>query len=288
VPRTNSLILLGVAIFLGLMATLVANYLIGRPASPQGSPEAATRVVVARTALKLGEPLTPDKLTVIAWPADVRLAGASSSVEQLTSGSQRVALQPIEANEPVLLSKLSGPGGRNGLSTLLDPAKRAATIRVDDVAGVAGFARPGDFVDVMVTRKIDDDHQITDVLLQNIRVVALDQQQPQQGNDAPALSKTATLEVTQFQAQQLALGQSAGSLSLMLRNFADQSRDQPRTARLSDLRFGGGAEISRNSPAAPPIKAAAKSMAVRPLGPGIQVIRGVVASDYHVGVYAGF
>jgi pilus assembly protein CpaB len=284
--RINSLILLGIAVFLGLMAAIAANYLVTSPNTPKGS---TAGVVVARTALKAGDPLTPEKLMVIAWPAASLPTGTSSSIGQLTNGDQRVALQPIEINEPVLLSKLSGPGGHAGLASALDPAKRAATIRIDDVAGVAGFARPGDLVDVMVTRKIDDSHQITDVLLQNIRIIALDQQPQQQGNDAPALSKTATLEVTQFQAQQLALGQSAGSLSLALRNFADQGGEQPRTARLSDLRFGGGAELPRSQApaAAAPIKAAAKAVA-RPSGMGIEVVRGVVASNYHVGAYAGY
>jgi len=190
----------------------------------------------------------------------------------------------------VLLSKLSG-GGRGGLSATLDTDKRAATIRIDDVAGVAGFARPGDVVDVLVTRKISDTRQITDVLLQNVQLIALDQQPQQPGTDAPVVSKTATLKVSQFEAQQLALGQSAGVLSLMLRNVTDQSAERPRTASLGDLRYGGGAELPRATggamPAAVPAtpgKPAARIARVA-LGPAVQVVRGVASSDYHVGVY---
>src|SRR3546814_17452565 len=91
---------------------------------------------------------------------------------------------------PVLLSKLSGKGGRASISALLDPDKRAAAVRVNDMTGVGGFVLPGDRVDVLITRTLpgEGDRTITDILLQNRRVLGIDQQ-ASANHDKPAVGK---------------------------------------------------------------------------------------------------
>ena len=75
-----------------------------------------------------------------------------ATVDALLAEGSRVVLSPMEANEPVLLAKLSGPNGRASLSNLLTPGMRAVTVKTDEIAGVGGFITPGDRVDIVLTR----------------------------------------------------------------------------------------------------------------------------------------
>jgi pilus assembly protein CpaB len=123
-------------------------------------------------------------------------------------------------NEPILDYKISGPGGRGSLSALIGEGMRAASIRMNAVAGVGGFVLPGDYVDVILTRDLatgDQDRKLSsDILLQNVRVLGTDQNADKTSSHAEVV-KTVTLEVTPRQAQQLSLAMDVGSLSLALR-----------------------------------------------------------------------
>jgi pilus assembly protein CpaB len=133
---------------------------------------------------------------------------------------------------------------------------RAATLRVDDVLGVAGFVLPGDSVDILVTRAdgTEKGQVRTDVLLQGVRVLAVDQL-ADQAKTKPVLAKAATVEVTPAQAEKIALAAQIGSLSLALRSAGDPARDEAvRSVRVADL--GGTAPPVRRArphprPAAP-------------------------------------
>jgi pilus assembly protein CpaB len=128
-----------------------------------------------------------------------------------------VALTSITVNEPILKWKISGAGSRASLSAVVKEGMRAVSVRVNDVIGVGGFLLPGDRVDVLFTKK--GEREIpgsTDILIQNARVLAVDQIADQK-KDEPVVAKVATLEVTTFDAQKIALAQQVGSLSLMLR-----------------------------------------------------------------------
>jgi pilus assembly protein CpaB len=115
-------------------------------------------IVVAAVPLKFGDVLSPDKLREIAWSANSLPAGAFKTTAQLVDkeGNNRQALQAIGANEPVLATKITGPGQRATLSAVLAEGMRAVSIRVNDVLGVAGFVFPGDRVDVLLTRNVRD------------------------------------------------------------------------------------------------------------------------------------
>src|SRR5690606_19050582 len=114
--------------------------------------------------------------------------GAFPTVAELMQGGTRVVLAPIEANEPVLLAKLSGPNGRATLSNLLSPGMRAVTIRIDEIAGVGGFVTPGDRVDVVLTRNAGEIQEVkgnaagaagariaTEVVIEDARVLSVGQ-----------------------------------------------------------------------------------------------------------------
>ena len=97
------------------------------------------------------------------WPQDALPAGAFGKIADLTTAKRVVAL-PIDANEAVLASKITGPGQRATLSAVLQEGMKAVTIRVNDVEGVAGFVLPGDHVDVVLTRQIDKENATNDVV----------------------------------------------------------------------------------------------------------------------------
>jgi pilus assembly protein CpaB len=115
---------------------------------------------------------------------------------------------------------------------------RAVTIRVNDVEGVAGFVLPGDRVDIALTRQVDKGAATTDVVLQNTRVLAIDQTADER-NDKPSVVKAVTLEVDTAAAQKIALAASVGTLSLMLRKAGEMASESTRRISLGDLVNGG-------------------------------------------------
>lgn len=287
-PRTQSLIILGIAIILGLAAVFVAMRWITPSQSPSAEfrPQGLTKIVVARVPLDMGTPVTEASVKLIDYPAAAMPAGAFTATAQLTS-EQRVALSRIEVNEPVLISKLSGKGGRASISTLIDADKRAASVRVNDVAGVGGFVLPGDRVDVLITRTLpgDGDRTVTDVLLQNVRVLGVDQQASESA-DKPVVVKAATLEVSQLDAQKLALAQQVGSLTLALRNNGNMASEPVRTVSLGDLRDGSAGTLASTSRATIRRTVSYRPRAVRN-DSMVSIVRGLQSSNYSVGIYAG-
>ena len=111
-------------------------------------------------------------------------------------------------------------GDGSTLAALVDKNMRAVTVRVDDVIGVAGFLLPGNRVDVVAARK-DGRRAITDTILRNIEVLAVDQTASANDNE-PVIVRAVTLEVTPDQAETLVKGREEGSIQLTLRNPLDE------------------------------------------------------------------
>ncbi|RVD48767.1 Flp pilus assembly protein CpaB, partial [Mesorhizobium sp. M8A.F.Ca.ET.023.02.2.1] len=196
-------------------------------------------VVVAAVPLKFGDTLTDDKLREIAWPAGAVPAGAFKTTKEMLAGEGvKQALQAIGTNEPVLATKITGPGQRATLSAVLGEGMKAVSIRVNDVLGVAGFVFPGDRVDILLTRTVrgDDgaDKSFVDVLLQSMKVLAIDQV-ADVSKDSPTVVKSVTLEVSTKDAQKLTLAAGAGQLSLALRQAAASKGEATERVTLSDL-----------------------------------------------------
>ena len=241
--RRQTLIALAAAIILGIIAVYVANtYIVG--AQRDARLRETTKVAVASAPLGYGTPITPDKVRFVDFPNASIPPGAFTTAQQLLpDGKRRVALMPISVNEPILKDKISAEGQGASISALLPDGMRAATVRINDVSGVAGFIQPNDHVDVLITRQAPGgDSNITDVLLQNIRVIAMGQN-AKDSDGKPISAKTATLEVNPIDAQKLALGEAAGSLSLVLRKPGDPNNPVVETVSINDLRYNmyGGA-----------------------------------------------
>ena len=166
------------------------------------------------------------------WPEDALPAGAFDKIGKLTA-SKRIVLMPIDVNEAILASKITGPGQRATLSAMLRDGMKAVTIRVNDVEGVAGFVLPGDRVDVVLTRP-NNKMQVNDVVIQNARVLAVDQMADERA-EKPSVVKAVTLEVDATGGQKLALASVVGTLSLMLRKAGEVAENNPRQVTATDL-----------------------------------------------------
>lgn len=139
----RALAVLAAALFMGVIAVVLAirwtNHKILESVSP---------VAVASRDIDAGERLGRDNLRMVSWPLTSLVKGSAISVEALDG---RVTSQAITAGEPILEQRLAASGVRPGLSAIISPGRRAMTVKVNEVIGVAGFALPGSYVDILVT-----------------------------------------------------------------------------------------------------------------------------------------
>ena len=215
--NSRALVMLAFAMLAGLAAVVLASrWLL------QTSSSAVTPVAVAAGVVNLGEPLTSAQLRTTNWPTGSVPPGAFTDEKALEG---RVVLASLAPGEPVLESKLAPIGTKGGLSAVIGSGHRAITVRVNDVVGVAGFALPGNYVDVIVNTqqaaKTDTQQSISKIVLEKILVLAV-AQQVSRDDTAPKVVNAVTLEVTPEQAEKLDLARSVGTLSLVPRNQVDK------------------------------------------------------------------
>lgn len=200
--------------------------------------EETQTIVVAAEPIGFGERMVPSKVREIPWASPVLPEGSYSKTEDLILGDAedvaRFALTSMSVGEPILASKVTEPGQRAKMSTALTPGMKAISIRVNDIAGVAGFVLPGDRVDVMLTRGGRGDRAFVDILLQGVKVLAIDQIADDR-KDQPSVVRSVTFEVDTIQSQKLVLGATVGSLSLALRNVASTDVQDFERVTIGDL-----------------------------------------------------
>ena len=210
--------LLLVAIVLGLVAAVYANTWIG-----QRTPISANKIVVAAVDIPAGSRLEPEMLTTIDWPSAALPAGAIKETAQLKG---RVVKLDLVRGEAVIDGKLAPVGTMGGLAAVIAEGKRAMTVRVNDVVGVAGFALPGNYVDILVHAQRDGDvkgetRPISKTVLEHVLVLAV-AQEANRDDTKPKVVNAVTLELSLADSEKLDLARSIGTLSLALRNQADQ------------------------------------------------------------------
>jgi pilus assembly protein CpaB len=215
---SRAIVMLGMALLAGLAAVgFASRWLL------QASSSAVTPVAVATAEVSLGQPLNPNMIRTVNWPSASVPPGAFKDAKALDGRVVRTSLEP---GEPVIESKLAPQGTKGGLSAVIGEGRRAITVRVNDVVGVAGFALPGNYVDVIVNtqepeaKNSDPQQSISKIVLEKILVLAV-AQQVSRDDTQPKVVNAVTLEVTPDQAEKLDLARSVGSLSLVLRNQID-------------------------------------------------------------------
>jgi pilus assembly protein CpaB len=260
--RVKGILLLVISLVLGLGAVQWVRGLANNGA------QTSANIVAANTSLNFGDHIGTADLKLISWPSNAIPAGAFTRIEDVVgAGQDRVAIRQIEPNEPILTSKVSGPGGKASLSSVIDPTMRAMTIHVNDATGVAGFITPGDRVDILLTRDDNNnkDNSKTDILLQNVLVRGIDQEADEH-KDKPTVVKAVTVEVTPDDAQKLTLGSNIGTLSLALRNMTSSQQVSTRSLSVKDLQ--------------PTVAAAVEGP--RPVSYHVQIMRGTETTSYEV------
>jgi pilus assembly protein CpaB len=233
--------MIGFAVLFGLLAVFLAQTWLNNQADARMKNFEAQRkvpapertMVVANRPLRFGDELNAAALREVSWPQDALPAGAFGKIADLTTG-KRVVLMPIDINEAILASKITGPGQRATLSAVLGQGMKAVTVRVNDVEGVAGFVLPGDHVDVLLTRQGEKNMAITDVVIENARVLAIDQLADER-TDKPSVVKAVTLEVGITDGQKIALAATVGTLSLLLSKAGELADDTARRVTAADL-----------------------------------------------------
>jgi pilus assembly protein CpaB len=248
--RSNNVIMIIVAIAMGGGAAYLARSWLQDQLNASATHQPATHIVIAAEPLAYGAVVTADNVSEVPWYTNTLPEGAFATKDDLLSGGRRTVLYPLKRGEPLLRSKVTGPGQRASLAAVLDEGKRAVTVRVDDVRGVAGFVLPGDFVDiVMIADELSSKRQsYSDILLEHVKVLAIDQI-ASEGEEKPKVAQAVTLEVTKEQAQKILLATNIGKLSLLLGRPIESVRDQNRRIDERDI---GRTIPERPAPPTPP------------------------------------
>ena len=259
-----------VVLVIALGAGGIAALLAGRSEKPAPAPAQVkvegVDVLIAKSDIPLGAAITPDLMDWQNWPAGTA-AGNFIRKQDRPNAMQGFAgyfaRAPFVAGEPIREAKLVNPKGAGVMAAILPAGARAISTQISPETGAGGFILPNDRVDVeldgrtilaarvdvIVTRKekvrtAGDETTVSETVLTDIRVLAIDQMLEEKNGQKVVIGKTATLELAPGQAETLALAQRVGTISLALRSIADAGRgqqveaDENRGAALNVVRFG--------------------------------------------------
>ena len=249
---------IGLIVFALLIGLAAAAYATGWVSRQAGI--ASNKVVVAAVDIELGTKIKAEMLSSLDWPIGAMPPGAFKDAKEL---QERIVKVSIMRGEPLLEGKLAPLGTLGGLSAVIAEGKRAMTVRVNDVVGVAGFALPGNYVDVMVNAQqeksgAEEGKQISKTVLERVLVLAV-AQEAGRDDTKPKVVSAVTLELSPQDSEKLDLARSVGTLSLVLRNQIDQKTVATAGVTKDEL-FGGKkapALVAAVAPRRPPARAPA-------------------------------
>jgi pilus assembly protein CpaB len=239
--KAARLVVLGVAVAAGGVAALLAGRSNKPPAPPQQQQVKieTVDVLVAKSDIPMGHTLTPQDMQWQAWPPNTNIANAvkkkdrPDAIEKLAG---LIARQPFVAGEPIREAKLVNAKGSGFMAAILPSGMRAVSTQISPETGAGGFILPNDHVDVILTRRDREAEKASgtevmtsEIMLKNIRVLAIDQTVSEKDGQKVITGKTATLELTSRQAETLALAQKLGTISLALRSITDAKNDDKDT-----------------------------------------------------------
>ena len=256
VKRMNKprIVVLAIAIGAGGVAAYLASG-SDKPAPTQPVVQMQTvDVLVAKSDIGLGQSVKPDDLQWQAWPAAtatnnfISRASKADAVKEITGS---IARSPFVAGEPIREQKLVKADGSGFMAAILPAGFRAISTEISPETGAGGFILPNDRVDVLLTKREKNpdgkspDISNSEVILSNVRVLAIDQAPKEKDGTNALVGKTVTLELKPEQAETLARSRQNGSLTLALRSIADaKTIDKPdeqvnkRGDNLNVIRYG--------------------------------------------------
>ena len=251
-----------------VVAGLVATFAIHRYVTVKTTvPVAASRqVFIAVADISPGTAITRASVKGVTWPQAVIPPKSAATMGEIEG---RVVKVPIPQGNPVLFSMLAPEGTAAGLSGILDDGKRALTVKVDEVAGVAGFIHPGDRVDVLMDLSLKSaGEHFSKTILNDILVLTTGQIWEQKGDSKPMIVNTVTLELTPESAEVLNLASNQGKIRLALRNRNNRTIAQTHGVTTSVLISGAAVKTESKVAAAIPVQEKR-----------VEVIKGLERSD---------
>ena len=239
--RYRPLVFFGLALVLGVVTSvLVFSWLQNEKSRLLAATLPTSKdvqVLVANADISWGTKLTPEMVLMQEIPPGAIPEGHFTTLDSI---KDRVLLVDVKRNEMLLESKLAPIGTTGGgVAAVTDVNKRAMSVKVDDVIGVAGFIKPADRVDVMVTIEPESGkqgHSISKMILENVKVLAAGTQMERKGKDEePVQVQVITVEVDVEEAEKLALASTQGRLRLALRNPLNSERVMTKGANVGAL-----------------------------------------------------
>jgi len=251
-----------VVLVIAVAAGGVAALLAGRSDPPPVAPPApavaqleTTDVLIANTDIGLGRTIDAKELRWQTWPAAaaagnfIRKSDRPDAIEQVSGSITRVA---FSAGEPIREAKLIKGAAGGYMAAVLPTGMRAISVEISPETGAGGFILPNDHVDVILSRRdklaekaAGVEIHTSEIILSNVRVLAIDQTVEEKNGQRVVVGKTATLELSPRQAETLAVSRQMGTLSLALRSLVDfdgkdkpEARDDSRRGGVNMVRFG--------------------------------------------------
>lgn len=265
--KAARLIVLAVAIAAGgIAAWLVSGSHEPAPPKPQAAapPLETVEVLVAKTDLAIGQMIGDHDIGWQTWPAAAASSTFIRKSERPTAVTDFVGAivrTPVAAGEPIRDTKVVIIKGAGFMAAILPHGMRAVSLDVSPDTGAGGFILPNDHVDVMLTRHdkaaertTGVDKVISETILRNVRVLAIDQQIEDKDGQKVVIGKTATIELTPRQAETLALSRQIGTVSLALRSLLDSQSSAPeggdreeedKRGSINTVRYGVSTQTTR-------------------------------------------
>jgi pilus assembly protein CpaB len=253
VKRMNKprIVVLAIAIGAGGIAAYLASGSGDKPAPAQQVVQMQTvDILVAKSDIGLGQSVKPDDMQWQAWPAGtassnfISRASRAEAMKEITGSIARV---PFVAGEPIREQKLVKADGSGFMAAILPAGYRAISTEISPETGAGGFILPNDRVDVILTKREKNpdskgpDVSSSEIILSNVRVLAIDQAPKEKEGASSLVGKTVTLELKPEQAETLARSRQTGTLSLALRSIADVNAPE---VKLDDQRSRRGESIN--------------------------------------------
>jgi pilus assembly protein CpaB len=236
--NTARIVVLSIAIVAGGIAAYLAS---GSDKPEQAAPVAqlpTVDVLVAKTDIGLGQTVTPEAVQWQTWPAATasnNFIRRSDRPDANTQVAGAIARAPFIAGEPIREPKLVRANGSGFMAAILPTGMRAVSTELSPENGAGGFILPNDRVDLILSKREKNASQPgapdvvkSEIILSNIRVLAIDQAPKEKDGQNAVLGKTVTLELTPNQSETLVRARQTGSLSLALRSIADLNAAETR------------------------------------------------------------
>src|SRR6266581_8276159 len=251
--NTARIVVLTIALIAGGLAAYLASGIGDKPPPTEQITLQTVDVLVAKSDIGLGQTVTAEALQWQTWPAATASASFIRRNDRPDATNQvagSIARQPFLAGEPIREQKLVKANGSGFMAAILPSGMRAVSTEISAETGAGGFILPNDRVDIVLTRRLKNpdgangptggnDLILSEVILTNIRVLAIDQAPKEKDGQNAVLGKTVTLELKPDQVAALSASRQGGTLTLALRSIADANASEVTVEDQAARRAGG-------------------------------------------------